>query len=379
MAIDRKSKNRIALNTYFFLLGFGFSSWASRIPNIKEMLGLNEAELGSILIAMPISSLVGIPVSGWLVSKFDSRVPMIIGVVVQCICLIGIGFVNSVSALVGFVFFYAFFVRIGNIAANTQAIFIQKQFEKKINGSFHGLWSVGGIMGILLTSFMVSLEMSTSTHFMIASGTIILISIISYSFYLVGDKSTQPSKLQLGKPDPQIVSLGILIFCAAICEGGMFDWSGIYFKEVVGAEIFTLGYLIFMAFMAFSRFFSDRLIDRIGMKKLFIFSAICLAGGLAIAVAFPNFWMAMIGFSIVGIGTASIVPMTMLLAGNHKKYSPGVALSIISTYGIMGVFIGPPVIGYLAHLMNLGISFLFVAGIGLLIIPVSRYYFKISG
>jgi MFS family permease len=84
----------------------------------------------------------------------------------------------------------------------------------------------------------------------------------------------------------------------------------------------------------------------------------------------------MIGFCLVGFGTASIIPMTFLLAGASRKYSPGIAISIIATYSIVGMLIGPPMIGYIAHAFSLRVSFVAFAFAGLMIIPVSQIFFR---
>jgi MFS family permease len=156
----------------------------------------------------------------------------------------------------------------------------------------------------------------------------------------------------------------------------MFDWSGIYFKEIIKVEIFTFGYLIFMTFMALSRFVSDRIIEKIGMEKTYILSATFIALGIALAIILPQFWPAMIGFSLVGFGTAAIVPMTYSLAGSSSKYSPGMAISIIATFGIVGMLVGPPMIGYLAYAFNLRVSFIAFGLAGILLIPISQLLFK---
>jgi MFS family permease len=166
------------------------------------------------------------------------------------------------------------------------------------------------------------------------------------------------------------------VFFAAVCEGGMFDWSGIYFKEVLNVKIFTYGYLIFMAFMAASRFLSDVVTRMIGMPATYIISATFIVIGIGVATIFPTFTNAMIGFSMVGLGTASIIPMTYMLAGTSKKYSPGMAISIIATYAIAGMLLGPPLIGYIAHAFNLRISFIIFALSGLMLIPFSQLFFK---
>jgi MFS family permease len=249
-------------------------------------------------------------------------------------------------------------------------------FDRRINGSFHGLWSTGGIIGVGFSTLMVGLKVTMDIHLAIVAVITVLTTLYAYRFLLRNDRAAEGNKLVLSKPDPYIVYLGLLVFCAAICEGGMFDWGGIYFKEVVGAELFTLGYLIFMICMALSRFASDRVIESIGMAKTFVVSACLILSGILIAIIFPTFWPAMIGFCLVGFGTASIFPMTLLLAGGSKKYSPGLAISIISTYSIVGMLIGPPMIGYIAHAFNLRVSFIAFAVTGLLLIPISRLFFK---
>lgn len=376
---DHRTEQRIAISTFFFLSGLCFASWASRIPTIKSSLDINEAELGTLLFVMPISQVIGLPVSGWLASRFDTRKPLVIAMIIHAISLFLIGMSQSIVFLVLAMFVFAFFMRIQNIAANAQALTLQKQYNKKINGSFHGLWSFGGIAGVGLTTLLISFGIGIEIHLLIVAILAIATTLTASKFLIVGDKSTSGNKLELTKPDKQILLLGILVLFAAICEGGMFDWSGVYFKEVIKVDTFTAGYLIFMSCMALSRFISDYVIKIIGMKSMYLLSALLMATGMSLAVIFPAFWPAMIGFSLVGIGTSSIFPMTFFLAGTSKKYSPSIALSIVVTYAMIGVLLGPVIIGYIAHAIHLRASFVFMALSGLAIIPVSRIYFKNFG
>ncbi|AKD04013.1 MFS transporter [Pontibacter korlensis] len=372
------NKQRISLSVYFFLAGFNFSSWASRIPTIKNALDLNEAELGSVLLTMPVSSLIGLPLSGWLVSKLETRIPLSVAFLINSVCLLFIALANSVFALVVTLFLFSLSMRIFNIAVNTQAITLQKQYDRKINGSFHGLWSTGGIVGVAFTTLLVSLNVGMLPHLLTVSIITVLTGLASYRFLLRNDRSTSGNKLAFGKPDPYILYLGLLVFFAAVCEGGMFDWSGIYFQQVVNEEVFTAGYLTFMSFMAFSRFVSDRIVDRIGMATTYMLSALLIFSGITISIIFPSFWPAMIGFSLVGFGTASVIPMTYTLAGASQKYSPGIAISIIATFGIVGMLIGPPMIGFLAHAFNLKVSFVAFALAGIMLIPISKLFFRLQ-
>ncbi|MBZ9729378.1 MFS transporter [Salegentibacter sp. JZCK2] len=371
-----ENQQRIALSTYFFLSGFCFSTWASRIPNIKMAFDLNEAELGNLLMVMPISSLIGLPVSGWLVSRFESRFPLIVSFVLLAASLSIIGIADSLFLLITGIFAFAFSMRIFNIAMNTQSLTLQKNFKRKIIGSFHGLWSTGGLLGVAFSTLLIKFDVPIYQHLPAVAIFTFILALIAFKSLLKKDRSTQGNKLRFGKPDKPTMYLGFIVFLAAITEGGMFDWSGVYFKEVVNEDIFTLGYLIFMVFMALSRFFSDRIVERIGMEKNYIISASLVCFGVLLMVIFPYFWPALIGFCLVGIGVAAVIPMTFLLAGSSEKYSPGMAISIITTYAIVGMLLGPPLVGYLAHLFNLKVSFILFFISALMLIPISQLFFK---
>lgn len=374
--MELRAKQRAALSVYFFLSGICFASWASRIPTIKAYFNFNDAELGTILLAMPISSLIGLPISGWLVSKFDSRVPLILSFVLFSFALALIGFSNTPFLLVLALCMFSFSMRILNISVNTQSITLQKRYEKRVVGAFHGLWSTGGVVGVGFSTLMVKMNVPIHIHLLIISILTLVVALVTYQFTIKDDKSSSGNKLIIGKPDLFILYLGLLIFFGAICEGGMFDWSGVYFKEVLHEEVFTYGYLMFMTTMALSRFFSDRLVNRIGVQKTYILSGILIAAGILLAVLFPFFWSALLGFLFVGFGTAAIFPITMTLAGTSQKYSPGMAISIITTYAIFGMLIGPPLIGYISHAFGLKNAFIVFAIVGIMFIPVSHAFFK---
>jgi len=371
-------KQRIGLSSFFFLAGLTFASWTSRIPNLKIALDLNEAELGTVLLAMPVSSFLGLGLAGWLIEKYESRWPLFWSFIFLCFCIILIGNADTVFSFTISIFLFALANRILNIAINTQAINQQNLYPKKLNGSFHGLWSVGGIAGVGLTTVMVANDIGISTHFYFISTAVFLSTLAMFNILLKNDKNKSASKIIWKKPDPIILILGLIILLSATVEGGMFDWSGIYFKDVVNVEVFTMGYFIFMTCMAISRFTSDWFIHKLGMQQMFILSALAIAFGICLAVAFPVFPIAMIGFSLVGIGTASVIPMTLTLTGNSTKYSPGIAISLVSTFAMIGVLMAPPLIGFLAHILGLRISFIFLIIAALLIIPTSKKFFKMK-
>lgn len=356
--------------------GILFATWASRIPTVKSQLALNDAELGSLLFILPIGSLLGLPFSGVIISKFNTRIPILVSTLTEAISLIVVGFANNIFILGFALFCFAFSMRILNIAINTQSVNLQKYYDKPIIGSFHGLWSVGGIIGAGLTSLLLGFSISMEMHLCLIGLLVLISAFFCFPYLLNNDKSASGNKILIGKPDPYILCLGLLTFFAAVCEGGMYDWSGIYFKEVLKTPIFTYGYVTFVICMAFFRFFSDAIIAKVGFARNYLISAIFIVLGISIAILFPYFWTGIIGFAMTGIGTASIFPMTLNLAGKSKKYSPGMGISIVSTYSIFGMLIGPPLIGYISHAADLRIAFLTFAFSGIMLAPISQILFK---
>lgn len=373
--LETRQKQRIALSAYFLLSGICFSSWASRIPTIKDNFNLNEDTLGNLLMVMPASAIIGIPLSGWLVSKFDSRIPLQVASFTFLLSLLSVGFAPSIWWIVCSLIIFSVSLRVINIAINTQSISIQEKFEKKIVGSFHGIWSIGGILGVLFSTIMIKFKIPIHWHLLMVFVLGILMILLAFPNLLKNDKARSGGGFKLGTPSKYISLLGLIVFFAAICEGGMYDWNGVYFKEVVKEEVFTYGYLLFMVCMTISRLTIDKLMERFGMQKLYIFGSFLIMTGVSMAVVFPYFWTALIGFCMVGFGVSGLYPMTYILSGKAKKYSVGIVISIVSTYSTVGMFLGPPIIGYLAHAFGLQHAFItFIIG-GFMFIPLSKMVF----
>ncbi|MFT3918733.1 MFS transporter [Cloacibacterium sp.] len=374
--LETRQKQRIALSAYFLLSGICFSSWASRIPTIKDNFNLNEDSLGNLLMVMPASAVIGIPLSGWLVSKFDSRIPLQVASFTFLLSLLSVGFAPSIWFIVASLVVFSISLRVINISINTQSISIQEKFEKKIVGSFHGIWSIGGILGVLFSTIMIKFKISIEWHLLMVAIFGILMVLFAFPHLLRDDKSRSGGGFKLGKPSKYISLLGFIVFFAAICEGGMYDWNGVYFKEIVNEKVFTFGYLLFMISMTISRLTIDKMMEHFGMQKLYILGSVLIVLGVSMAIIFPYFWPALIGFCMVGFGVSGLYPMTYILAGRAKKYSVGIVISIVSTYSTIGMFLGPPIIGYLAHAFGLQRAFItFIVG-GLMFIPLSKMVFN---
>jgi MFS family permease len=152
-----------------------------------------------------------------------------------------------------------------------------------------------------------------------------------------------------------------------ICEGTMFDWSGIYFQKVltVPKEMVRLGYIAFMFAMTTGRFTADRVVTRFGIFRVLRISGLIIFSGLITAVLFPYLPTATLGFLLVGIGTSSVVPMCYGLAGKSEIMHPGLAVATVASVGFLGFLIGPPIIGFSAQAVSLRLLFTLIAILGL--------------
>jgi MFS family permease len=368
-----KKVYRMAVGAMFFFQGLSFASWASRIPTIQQLLGLNETALGAMLLALPIGLMISLPFAGWLIAKLGSRKVVMAAALGYSAVLVSLGFAQNTLQLASALFVYGFCGNLLNIAINTQAVGVEALYKKSIMASFHGLWSLAGFSGAAIGTMMIGLDILPAYHFMAVMAFIWLGVACCSRYILREDINTDGNQPLFVKPDKSLVNLGIIAFCSMICEGAMFDWSGVYFKKVVLAEPAWLGagYTAFMLTMALGRFVADGFTQRFGLKRTLQVSGLLTASGLLLAVLLPGLWTAILGFLLVGAGVSSVVPLVYSAAGRSKVLSPGVALAAVSTIGFLGFLIGPPLIGFVAGAFSLRASFTIIAFMGLCVTLVA--------
>ncbi|MEJ7769203.1 MAG: MFS transporter [Chitinophagaceae bacterium] len=361
---------RIAVSLFYFGQGIAFASWASRIPDIKYRLHLSDAALGSVLLALPLGQLCTMPVSGKLVTHFGSRKVITIAATLYVLALINLGLAAQPWQLALFLFFFGVIGNMCNISVNTQGIQAEKLFNKPIMASFHGAWSIAGFVGALIGLLMINLHVVPYLHFLLIVPLIWLNILLNHKYLVAGKPELSEGKRNFFvKPEGDLLQLGIIGFCSMATEGAMFDWSGVYFKEIVIApsSLVVLGYASFMVMMAMGRFMGDSVITRIGRKRTMQLSGLVISAGMAVSVIFPYIISATIGFMMVGIGVSSIVPTLYSVAGKNEKVPAGMALAIVSGVSYLGFLMGPPLIGYISAASSLRYSYAVIGCLGLLI------------
>jgi len=361
---------RWAVSMFYFGMGLCFSSWASRIPSIKTALDLSDGHLGTILFVLPIGQLTMMFFSGKLVTRFGSHRILPFSTFMYAFCLTNLGLAQNAWQLGIGLFVFGIFGNLSNISINTQGVYTEGLFKKTIMSTFHGVWSLAGFTGALVGLGMLSFNLSTYTHFLLVAAIVLLLVAFNFKFLIKAKEIPRIEKKRgFRKRDKSLILLGIIGFCCMASEGIMFDWSGLYFKDIVKApgSLIVLGYTSFMIMMASGRFFGDRLINKFGRKTVMQISGVMISSGMFIAVVFPFIIPCTIAFMIVGLGVSTIVPTLYSIAGKHPTIPTGEALTAVSSISFLGFLMGPPIIGHIAELFSLRFSFAFIGMFGILI------------
>lgn len=357
-------------------MGLCFSSWASRIPDIKKMLGLNDVTWGTILLMIPIGQFCGMALSGLVISRLGSKRILPISLLGYAITLFSVSLSENKYSLIISLVAFGFFGNFCNISINTQAITLEKQYNKPIMSSFHGGWSLAGLIGAAFGLLMSTLYLTPIYHFAII--TIAIISVLmTNKKYLQKDirhekeQSTEMRNKKI-RPEKFLYLLGLIAFCGMAAEGGMADWSGLYFVDVVGApqSLSPIALASYMITMSTGRFFVDTATIKWGARKVLMIGGTCITMGLFLSVLMPSYITSIIGFMIIGLGTAGIVPTIYSIAGKNSSIPTSVALTIVSSISFLGFLLGPPVIGYVSSILDLRYSYAIIGLLGICIIAL---------
>ncbi len=373
-ALTRR-KSRLAVSAIFFAYGLTFASWASRIPTIQQELNISDGVLGLVLFALPVGLFLCLPFSGWIINHFGSRKVVIVSGSVYTLLLLIIGIAQDLIQLISVLLTFGFFSNLLNIAVNTQAAGVEASYNKPVMASFHGMWSLAGFAGAAIGTVMMGYGISPAYHFLLILVIMVIIIALSNGNLIGKDAGQNADGLKFVMPDRPLLKLGIIAFCSLICEGTMFDWSGVYFLKIVRAEPAWVGagYTAYMIAMASGRFIADWLTHKIGVQRVLQLSGSLTVLGLLISVLFPQEVPAIIGFLIVGLGVSSVVPLAYSAASKSTSMPASQALSTVTTIGFFGLLVGPPIVGLIAGETDLRTAFGFLIVMGILVLILSSF------
>jgi MFS family permease len=364
---------RFAVSAVFFILGCGTGLWAVHIPVVAARLQIPHSTVGLALFAMAAGAVGTMPLTGWALGRLGSRRPT---------ALLAFAFavltpipIAAPSLWFLFVSAFLFGASMGglDVAMNVQASEVEKAREKPTMSSFHGFYSVGTLAGSALGGLIIAAGLGNGTGATIAAAALLLIAIWA-SMNLWNAGRPAPGGPRFVLPPVAILGLGFLAFLTFAAEGGVTDWSALYLSTVKQSStaLAASGVVVFSIAMVVCRLTGDAIVARFGGRNTVLGGGILIAIGMALAVASPWPLLAAIGFGIVGVGAANVVPVAISASSRVAGVPPGIGVAATTSMGYAGFLVIPPILGFVATAWGLSASLLLVALMGLVIAALSR-------
>jgi hypothetical protein len=372
---------RRAVATVLFCHGAATASWVTRLPSIKASLDLGAGGLGLALVGTPVGLAVAVVVTPAAVRRFSSAATARWGFVCASLTITFPALAwSGVTLAVGLIGLGLAF-GVTEIAANVQAVAVERLYGRPVMTGMHAMWSVGLIVGSVAASLAAAASVVPFAQLLVVG--LLLAGVAA----VVGRWLLEPT-LERAAPEPSpgsiargrlpkeglLVIAGLIAFCAYLAEGSVSDWSSVYLHSAQHASLAVAALAVsgFSAGQVIGRLLGDRIITRVGRIATIRYSALIAAAGMALAIAAPSPAVALIGYGVLGLGSATIVPTAFSIAGMAAGATPARELSRVTAMGYAGLFLGPVAIGLAAQASGLAAALAIPASLLVLIVPLSR-------
>jgi predicted MFS family arabinose efflux permease len=345
----------------FLIAGLAGAVWAALIPFAKARAALDPGELGLVLLSLGAGSIIGMPLAGAAASRHGCRLVVLVSTLLVCFALPILAVASNPLILAAVLFVFGAGVGSVDCAVNIQAIIVERASGRAMMSGFHGLFSLGGILGAGGVSAILILG---ATPFVASLwGSAVVLACLAWAVpHLLGYGGESEGPL-FALPHGIILFIGVLCFIVFLTEGAALDWSGVFLTSVRGIDpaYAGIGYASFAAAMTIGRLTGDQVVRRIGGVQVTIFGALCAAAGLTITILVPAWQAGLFGYALVGAGLSNIVPVLYSAAGRQSSMPEHTAVPAITTLGYAGILCGPAGIGFVAHLSSLPTAFALMA------------------
>lgn len=362
------SNARFSVASMFLVCGLAIATFVSRVPAIKNSLGLDERQLGQALLGTAIGAIVMFPTSANLISRYGSK-PVVIGCgIALCFGLPGLSMAQNLPQL--FVMMMLFGATFGglDIAMNSQAVEVERLMGRHVMNGFHAQFSLAGVVGAPFGGWLADRGVHLTTHFW-SVGLLLFLMVLLISRGFVSTAPIGRDGPFFAFPRGPLLVLGIAMALAGMAEGSVGDWAAVYFHETLRTSEGTaaLVFGVFSVAMTIGRFSGDWLNNHFGWRALMIAGGLIAAFGYAFALLSGAPVLGLVGFAITGIGLSVVIPLGYAQAGKSTDAEPAVALAAVASMGYGSFLIAPPTLGFIAHATSLKLALLLVAGFCLMI------------
>lgn len=340
---------RWAISTVFLLNGAGIGLWAAHVPTVQARMGIDTGMLSMVLLTVAAGALLAMPLMGGLTGRWGTR---------RMVLLSGFAFAAMTPLIMGapslpLLFIAAFLFGVSNgaldVAMNANASEVETARGLPTMSSFHGFFSLGGLFGAGIGGLLVGQGLGHGQGALMV-GVVTAVVLALSAPRVMGFAATHGAGSHFSLPHGAALSLGLLALLCFAVEGALVDWSALLMQERTGATPASaaLGFSAFSIAMAACRFAGDRLIVRFGALRIMVIGGLAMFAGLALAVASTHFVLSAVGFALVGLGAANVVPLLIGAAGRIPGMSAGNGVAAVATLGYGGLLLAPPVLGWVA-------------------------------
>ena len=362
----------------FFIYAVGLGTLFPRIADLQSQMEIDKATLGLALVGLPAGVQVTLLFADRLVRRIPFKVLLGFGVPV-------IGISQCLAAFSGGPLGFFFSLALGGaavalieVAVNLEADRVEAKIEQRIMNRSHAFWSFGFFGASIFGAGVAQLGMSPLIHFTIIMVFTTVITNLVFSNYVPAEprRKTIPKKgSTLVWPSKAIFMLVLFTLSAMLVEGSAIDWSIIYMRDEFNAMPLIGGLSLACAALsqALVRYYADPLVDRYGPRSVALTSVIAMSIGVFFVVfaVFPT--MALVGFLLMGGGSAVIFPLAMSAAAGRSDRTPEENVAALAQFAFATFLIAPPLLGIIAEGFGLRIAF----AISLPLIALSYFQLKV--
>lgn len=372
--------------TYVAFIGAGvaLASWAARIPQIRDGLGLTPSQLGLVLLAIAAGSIVSLVLAGQIVTHFGSRrtVTAMAALLGVSLTATAVGYRYGVAPVVVSLAFFGFANGAWDVAMNVQGTVVERRLGRAIMPRFHAGFSVGTVGGALVSAGIVALHVPVTVHLIVSALVVAAVVILSVRSFVPDDSAdatpgpegavteTGLRRALAAWSEPRTILIGIFVLAFAFTEGAGIDWINVAVIDDYGAPatVGTLAFAVFLAAMTAGRWFGPALLDKYGRVPVVRALAAISLVGLGLFVVGPNTPMAFLGALFWGLGASLGFPVGMSAAADDPAKAAA-RVSVVASIGYCAFLGGPPLIGFLGDQFTVRKALLAVAV--LLVVAIS--------
>jgi len=374
LSVPYPGRARLVVAIIFCLNGLALANWIARIPDVKQQLALSDQRLGLVLLCVAAGALVAQPMVGWLIGRVGSRRMTTVMLIGFCLSIILPGLAADMLLLMGALFIFGACNGGLDVAMNAQAALVEQRYARPIMTSFHGLWSIGGLVGASIGGLIATQGVSVRAHLFGVAIVAVIIAVLATRWLVVDDDVRHEAGPSFALPPRALVLLGLIAFGVLFCEGAIADWSAVYLRESLHSSpaIAATGFAVFSLLMAAGRLTGDALALRLGPALVVRGGGALVALGIGVAIVSDVPLIAIVGFGMIGAGLACSFPLILSAAARTPRVAANTAIAAMATVGYTGFLIGPPLIGTVAEAVTLRGALGLLGVVGVLVAVFGR-------